>query len=140
MSDTVASEGMALLEELGISGTARGACWGEWLDTSGNGEVSVTTPADGSELGRVNLCSVDDYETVLGKCRERFETWRMVPAPQRGEVIRQLGEEFRKHKKALGALIAWEMGKIRSEGEGEVQEVIDDFVPALEKNRRHWHF
>jgi aldehyde dehydrogenase (NAD+) len=135
VSGTVASEGVALLEKLGITGTPLGACGKGWLDSAGDGEVIVTTPVDGSELGRVRLATEQDYETVLTRQLEAFQSWRMRPAPQRGEVIRQLGEEFRKYKKELGALIAWEMGKVRSEGEGEVQEVIDiaDFAVGLSR-------
>ncbi|MBZ0268771.1 aldehyde dehydrogenase family protein [bacterium] len=135
MSGTVASEGVKLLEQLGINGIPHAACWGQWVPGEGAGEVAVTTPVDGTEIGHVKLASAQDYDVVMGKLRERFETWRMVPAPKRGEVVRQLGNEFRKHKKELGALISWEMGKIRSEGEGEVQEIIDiaDFAVGLSR-------
>jgi L-aminoadipate-semialdehyde dehydrogenase len=135
MSDTMASGGVAILEELGITGVPLGACWGEWVKSAGAGQVVVTTPVDGSELGRLQLCTVDDYEEVMRHLSARFEAWRMTPAPRRGEIVRQLGNEFRKHKKELGALISWEMGKIRSEGEGEVQEVIDiaDFAVGLSR-------
>ncbi|MEZ5063168.1 MAG: aldehyde dehydrogenase family protein [bacterium] len=124
----------SVLEELGLTGVASGAAHGEWLSTGG-AEIASVTPVDGSELGRVRLATVEDYERVIARMSASFEQWRMLPAPRRGEIVRQLGEEFRRHKAALGALISWEMGKIRSEGEGEVQEVIDiaDFAVGLSR-------
>ncbi|MCA9751301.1 MAG: aldehyde dehydrogenase family protein, partial [Gemmatimonadetes bacterium] len=124
----------SVLEELGLTGVASGAAHGEWLPTGG-AEIASVTPVDGSELGRVRLATVEDYERVIARMGASFEQWRMLPAPRRGEIVRQLGEEFRRHKAALGALISWEMGKIRSEGEGEVQEVIDiaDFAVGLSR-------
>jgi aldehyde dehydrogenase (NAD+) len=124
----------SFLDELGVRGTSSGAAWGEWLDTSGE-TIGSHTPADGSEIGRVKLATRSEYEAVMAKAMDAFERWRQVPAPKRGEIIRLLGEEFRRHKAALGALISWEAGKIRSEGEGEVQEIIDiaDFAVGLSR-------
>jgi aldehyde dehydrogenase (NAD+) len=123
------------LAELGVEGTSLGACWGEWVETGAGAELASVNPADGKEIGRVKTASLDDYERVMRKATEAFETWRMRPAPKRGEVVRALAEEFRAHKKELGALISLEMGKIRSEGEGEVQEMIDmaDFSVGLSR-------
>ena len=131
---TATAEATALLESLGIQGVASGASDGDWLNTGGD-ELAVYTPVDGSEIGRVKMATVEDYEKVMGSMQTAFADWRMRPAPLRGEVVRQLGEEFRKYKSELGALISWEMGKIRSEGEGEVQEVIDiaDFAVGLSR-------
>jgi aldehyde dehydrogenase (NAD+) len=132
MSDTIARTSTDFLAELGIEKTNLGACWGEWVKTGG-AELASRTPFDDSEIARVKQATKDDYEAVMAKAGAAFETWRLRPAPQRGEVVRLMAEEFRKHKKALGALISWEMGKIRSEGEGEVQEMVDmaDFSVGL---------
>ena len=134
MTRTVAALESSFLDELGVRGTSPGAAWGEWLDTSGETIASIT-PVDGSEIGRVKLAGKQEYEVVVKKALAAFERWRQVPAPKRGEVVRLLGEEFRRHKAALGALISWEAGKIRSEGEGEVQEIIDiaDFAVGLSR-------
>ena len=76
-------------------------------------------------VAKVLQASEEDYEQIVKDAQTAFVDWRMVPAPKRGEVVRQLGEEMRKYKRQLGQLVAWEMGKILSEGEGEVQEAID---------------
>jgi aldehyde dehydrogenase (NAD+) len=125
----------AFLDTLGLVGDQDGAWAGDGpLPTTGD-LVEVHTPIDGSRIGGVRLANLADYETVLGAAQEAFGSWRAVPAPQRGEIIRQLGNELRKHKRELGALISLEMGKIRSEGEGEVQEAIDicDFAVGLSR-------
>ena len=123
------------LKTLGITGAQEGAYNGQWLRTTSGETLDVHTPIDGSVIGQVKLASVADYERVVVEAVEAFRAWRVVPAPQRGEVIRCLGEEFRRHKGELGALIALEMGKIRAEGEGEVQEAIDicDFAVGLSR-------
>jgi aldehyde dehydrogenase (NAD+) len=122
-----------LFESLGLSAENHGAFNGKWF---GHGtELKVTTPIDGSELATVAQCNDADYERVVEAARVAFNRWRMVPAPQRGEVVRQIGEELRRYKRALGALVTLEMGKIRAEGEGEVQEMIDicDFAVGLSR-------
>jgi len=112
------------LEKLGITNENRGAYCGDWLETSG-AMVDIITPIDGSVIASVRQASADDYERVVAKAAEAFEEWRMVPAPTRGETVRQIGQAFREYKSELGALVTLEMGKIRAEGEGEVQEMID---------------
>ena len=126
MTDTLAS--------LGVGSTSRGASTGTWLDTRGPELVSLN-PATGQPLGRVLQATADDYETVVKAAEEAFLSWRMVPAPRRGEIVRQLGEELRKKKDALGRLVSLEAGKILSEGRGEVQEMIDicDFAVGLSR-------
>ena len=123
------------LKTLGITGAQEGAFNGRWLTTTSGESVTVCTPIDGSVIGEVRLASRADYERVVTESVECFKSWRTVPAPQRGEVIRLLGEEFRKYKTELGSLIALEMGKIQAEGEGEVQECIDicDFAVGLSR-------
>jgi len=124
------------LETLGVAGTQQGAATGTWLTTTSGETVQVHTPIDGSRIGEVKLASRADYEQVIAAAQEAFVSWRTVPAPKRGELIRQLGEAFRANKEELGALISLEMGKIRAEGEGEVQECIDIFDFAVGLSRQ----
>src|ERR1044071_1079997 len=100
----------------------------------GNQVVSYN-PATGAELGRTLLASIADYEAVIAKASATFERWRRLPAPQRGEIVRQIGEELRAAKDDLGKLISLEAGKILAEGRGEVQEMIDiaDFACGLSR-------
>ncbi len=112
------------LEKLGIKEENSGAYCGEWLETSGK-TLDVVTPIDGTVIARVKQASKEDYEKVMTKADAAFKEWRMLPGPLRGEVVRQIGMEFRKYKAELGALVTLEMAKIRAEGEGEVQEMID---------------
>ena len=92
-------------------------------------------PTDGSELGRVRLAAEGDYDEVLRAATQSFERWRMLPAPQRGEIVREIGDELREAKDELGTLVTLEMGKILAEGKGEVQEMIDiaDFAAGLSR-------
>ena len=124
------------LKTLDLVGPQEGAGIGRWLETTSGKSLEVTTPIDGGVIGEVRLCSGDDYELVVQAAQAAFGKWRMVPAPLRGEIIRQLGNEFRKYKTELGSLIALEMGKIQAEGEGEVQECIDIFDFAVGLSRQ----
>lgn len=87
--------------------------------------VTSVNPATGKVIARVRAAKRDEYEYVLQKAVETFARWRQVPSPKRGEVVRLIGEQLRAHKDALGTLVALETGKIKSEGDGEVQEMID---------------
>ncbi len=100
----------------------------------GNSLVSYN-PATGDELGRVPLASTAEYDSVLVKASETLERWRMVPAPKRGEIVREIGDELRKGKTELGRMVTLEAGKIVAEGQGEVQEMIDvaDFACGLSR-------
>ena len=122
------------LDALGVLPTSRGASSGTWLETRGAALISHN-PSTGEPLGRVLQAEASDYEAVVAAATAAFQTWRMVPAPQRGEVVRQLGEELRANKEALGRLVSLEAGKILSEGLGEVQEMIDicDFAVGLSR-------
>ncbi len=92
----------------------------------GSGDViDVISPINNKVIGKVACTDKNNYEASATRAVSVFHEWRQIPAPKRGEIVRQIGEEFRVHKKELGALISLEMGKILSEGEGEVQEVID---------------
>ncbi len=123
-----------LLEELGIGREPSGACTGEWIDTSGSPLVSAN-PTTGEPIATVRQAAAAEYERVLAAAGEAFASWRMVPAPKRGEIVRQLGEELRAFKEPLGRLVSLENGKILSEGLGEVQEMIDicDFAVGLSR-------
>ncbi len=122
-----------VLTELGIDPVNAGAFAGDWL---GNGEpVTCTSPIDGRRLATVRQATAADYETVIKRAHQAFLSWRTVPAPRRGEVIRQLGDALRRKQDALGSLVTIEMGKIKAEGDGEVQEMIDicDFAVGLSR-------
>jgi len=123
----------ALLGQLGIEALNDGAFSGEWH--SQGASLESLSPIDGNPLAAVRFANQADYERVIERARAAFMSWRSVPAPKRGEVVRQIGAELRQHKKALGALVTLEMGKIRAEGEGEVQEMIDicDFAVGLSR-------
>jgi aldehyde dehydrogenase (NAD+) len=99
------------------------------------GTISVRSPIDGAELGSVASTSATDAAAAIGQAHASFLRWREVPAPRRGELVRLLGEELRAHKEALGRLVTLEVGKIASEGLGEVQEMIDicDFAVGLSR-------
>jgi aldehyde dehydrogenase (NAD+) len=126
---------LATLKALGLEGDQNGASTGaEWINT--NGEIIESySPADGKLIGKSRQATADDYETIINRAQEAFLQWRTVPAPKRGEVVRQIGDELRKNKEHLGRLVSYEMGKIYQEGLGEVQEMIDicDFAVGLSR-------
>jgi len=124
MTVATSSEIQKLLDSLGIADDNPGAFDGAWIDTGGERLESIN-PATGEGIAAVRLATEDDYERVARSAVRAFEEWRTWPAPRRGEVVRQLGEELRRHKEALGRLVTLEVGKILSEGLGEVQEMID---------------
>jgi aldehyde dehydrogenase (NAD+) len=114
-----------LLERLGIKDINPGVTTGtEWFDTDGALTSSVS-PIDGNEIAKVKNATLDDYEKVIAKAQDAFNVWREIPAPKRGEIVRQIGLAIREAKEDLGKLVTLEMGKIYQEGLGEVQEMID---------------
>lgn len=123
------------LAALGIQEFNNGASTGtQWLNT--NGEIIESySPADGALIGKVKQATSEDYERIIQLSEAAFKEWRMWPAPKRGEVVRQIGNELRKYKEPLGKLVSYEMGKIYQEGLGEVQEMIDicDFAVGLSR-------
>jgi len=125
------------LRELGIQDANPGACAGpdDWNSTQGHELLPVVTPIDGSVIATVTLASESDYEHVVKTAQESFLKWRMTPAPVRGQVVREIGDEFRNYKEPLGRLVTLEMGKIFAEGMGEIQEAIDiaDFAVGLSR-------
>ena len=124
----------AHLAQLGLQASNPGTQIGNENSGVGNAIQSIS-PVDGSLIGSTGVCSADDYERAISAAVEAGKTWRTVPAPQRGEVVRLYGEALRKHKDALGALVSFEMGKSLQEGLGEVQEMIDicDFAVGLSR-------
>ncbi|UYQ95259.1 aldehyde dehydrogenase family protein [Chitinophaga horti] len=106
----------------------------DWLPGSG-GNIATWSPVDGASLTTVTAASREDYDQVMAKAQEAFLYWRTIPAPARGEVVRQIGMALREHKDALGKLVSYEMGKSLQEGWGEVQEMIDicDFAVGLSR-------
>lgn len=99
------------------------------------GDLVATSPVDGSELGRLRAHTPEQVSAMIGDAQAAFEQWRSVPAPVRGHLVRELGELLREHKEVLGELVSIEAGKIRSEGLGEVQEMIDicEFAVGLSR-------
>ncbi len=115
----------SILEKLGINKENSGVSTGKnWFDGKGD-TYSSYTPVDGSLIASVRGASGEEYDIVMEKSAEAFKEWRTWPAPKRGEVVRQIGNEFRKYKDELGRLVSYEMGKSLQEGWGEVQEMID---------------
>ena len=119
---------------LGLREVNPGAFAGGWLSATG-GELTVESPTTAESIGAVQRASAYDYEAVVTSAQETFAAWRMLPAPKRGDYVRQIGSALRDNKRALGGLVALEMGKILAEGEGEVQEMIDitDFAVGLSR-------
>jgi len=124
-----------ILEKLHIEAVNSGACYGDWIPQPSGGELESINPASGEALAKVLRAGPEDYEYVVSRAQEAFLEWRMVPAPRRGEIVREIGNELRAHKNELGALVSLEMGKILPEGQGEVQEMIDvaDFAVGLSR-------
>ncbi|MXX84135.1 MAG: aldehyde dehydrogenase family protein [Chloroflexi bacterium] len=124
-----------ILKALGIQTINPGACTGADGWTGGGESLLSLNPASNAPIATVAQATSADYERVIAEAVAAFHNWRMIPAPKRGEVIRELGDELRQHKTALGELVTLENGKIRSEGLGEVQEMIDicDFAVGLSR-------
>jgi len=121
---TPSSDISKLLAALDLQAENAGAFDGTWITTHGE-RVESLNPANGEVLGTVRLANAEDYDRVAAASVAAFEAWRQWPAPKRGEIVRQLGDELRQHKAELGRLVSLEIGKVLSEGLGEVQEMID---------------
>ena len=125
-----------VLARLGIQKNNPGSSTGiNWLQTAGANVLESYSPADGKKIAAVSTTTADEYETIITTAQAAFEVWRKIPAPRRGEIIRQYGNKLREHKEDLGKLVSYEMGKILQEGLGEVQEMIDicDFAVGLSR-------
>ena len=123
------------LKALGLKDINPGAGTGtRWSESDGE-IISSYSPADGTLIGKVKQATADDYEKTLRTAEEAFKVWRNMPAPKRGEIVRQIGDQLRKYKDPLGKLVSYEMGKSLQEGLGEVQEMIDicDFAVGLSR-------
>jgi len=144
-----------VFQALGLTEHNSGVFAGEWLEATGE-QIEVVNPTNGEPLASVTMASADDYDLVVANSVETFERWRLLPAPQRGQYVRRLGDALREKIEPLGALVTLEMGKIYPEGVGEVQEMVDicDFavglsrqlygntMPSERPNHRmyeHWH-
>jgi len=124
-----------VLSELGIKQMNPGTFTGsEWINGGGK-QLDSHSPVDGKLIASTNQTSAETFEKVIQTAQSAFLEWRLVPAPKRGEVVRQIAEELRKNKESLGALVSYEMGKSLQEGMGEVQEMIDicDFAVGLSR-------
>ena len=125
-----------VLKNLGIEAVNDAVSTGlHWRSSKTAVKKTIYSPVDGHAIAQVNFATADDYEQVMATASKAFLDWRMMPAPKRGEIVRQLGEELRKHKDDLGKLVSYEMGKSLQEGWGEVQEMIDicDFAVGLSR-------
>lgn len=131
----MSSRVQSLLQKLHLAERNLGTCTGpEWLTTSGEW-IPSHDPSTGDVIAHVQLADLAAYNQTVAVAQKAFESWRMVPAPKRGDVIRDLGNILREYKEPLGELVSLEMGKIRPEGLGEVQEMIDicDFAVGLSR-------
>jgi L-aminoadipate-semialdehyde dehydrogenase len=124
----------SIFTALGLEDTNSGAYAAGWVDTGG-ADLVVENPATGEQIATVTRATAADYERVIASAEDAFVGWRMLPAPERGQYVRAFGDLLREYKVPLGALVALEMGKIKAEGEGEVQEMIDicDFAVGLSR-------
>ncbi|MDH3944989.1 MAG: aldehyde dehydrogenase family protein [Anaerolineae bacterium] len=127
----------ALLKELQIKDVNPGACSGPdaWISDPKGKELTSYNPATGEPIAKITQATAATYDTISDAAHQAFLSWRSVPAPKRGEVVRDLGDALRAKKEALGDLVSLEMGKIKAEGLGEVQEMIDicDFSVGLSR-------
>ncbi|MBC7875471.1 MAG: aldehyde dehydrogenase family protein, partial [Ferruginibacter sp.] len=126
---------MDFLKTLGLGTSNEGVSTGNnWIKSSGE-KIDSFSPVDGKKIGSVTTANKASYDAVIRKAGEAFASWRLVPAPKRGEIVRQIGEALREKKEPLGKLVSYEMGKSLQEGYGEVQEMIDicDFAVGLSR-------
>src|SRR6266567_1822413 len=126
--DSLVAETTAILGRLGVR------------DLPADGDLIARSPITGGELARIRSHTAEDVSAIVGRAHDAFAQWRSVPAPARGALVRELGELLRQHKDDLGALVSIEAGKIRSEGLGEVQEMIDicDLARGRLVGRARW--
>ena len=128
---------MEFLKKLGIEKENQGVSTGiEWLDGGSDTPLNVLSPVDGKVIAQVFTATETAYEQVVEKAHQAFLKWRLVPAPKRGEIVRQIGDQLRIYKEPLGALVSYETGKSLQEGRGEVQEMIDICDFAVGQSRQ----
>lgn len=138
MSETLTANSFGIkdvLEELGIKENNYGASTGLKHTMTTGKKIDSYSPVDGQLIGSVNAATAEDFQKTMATAEEAFKVWRLMPAPKRGEIVRQMGDELRKYKEPLGKLVSFEMGKSLQEGLGEVQEMIDicDFAVGLSR-------
>ncbi len=115
-----------ILDRLGLEAVNAGTWFGNESSEDSSAElIESYNPATGELIASVRSSTAAEYEQIVAKANEAFIEWRKIPAPVRGEAVRRIGNALREHKDALGSLVALEMGKIKAEGDGEVQEMID---------------
>lgn len=132
---------MEFLEKLGIREKNFGSSTGtKWNETKDQGELKIYSPTNGKYIASVYQASEKDYDAILLQAGEAFKYWRKVPAPKRGEIVRQIGNKLREYKPYLGRLVSYEMGKSLQEGLGEVQEMIDICDFAVGQSRQLYGF
>lgn len=132
---------MEFLKKLGIKEKNFGSSTGtKWNETTDQNELKIYSPATGEFIASVYQASEKDLENVMQAASEAFKVWRTVPAPKRGEVVRQIGNKLREFKQELGTLVSFEMGKSLQEGLGEVQEMIDICDFAVGQSRQLYGF
>lgn len=124
------------LLKLGINEINQGICTGINWNSSTEDLLSSHSPVDGAKIADIQPATLEDYNKVIELAKETFPEWRKVPAPQRGEIVRQIGLELRKYKEPLAMLVSYEMGKVYQEGLGEVQEMIDICDFAVGQSRQ----
>lgn len=132
---------MEFLKILGIKEKNFGSCTGtKWNETTSEGELKIYSPTNGKYIASVYQASEQDYENIIKTGEEAFKAWRKIPAPKRGEIVRQIGLKLREFKRPLGTLVSYEMGKSLQEGMGEVQEMIDICDFSLGQSRQLYGF
>jgi aldehyde dehydrogenase (NAD+) len=125
-----------VLKDLGIGPVLESACTGtNWISALGTKTRDIVSPVDGKKINKVIFGGDTEYEAILKRAESAFQHWKEIPAPKRGEIVRQIGNALREQKKNLGALVSYEMGKSLQEGLGEVQEMIDicDYAVGLSR-------
>ncbi len=132
---------MQFLKELGIEKNNFGSSTGlRWNKSKSEGQLKIHSPVDGKLIASVYQASGKDYDNVIKTAEKAFKEWRMIPAPKRGEIVRQIGNRLREYKEPLGTLVSYEMGKSLQEGLGEVQEMIDICDFAVGQSRQLYGF
>ncbi|RLC50084.1 MAG: aldehyde dehydrogenase family protein [Candidatus Cloacimonadota bacterium] len=132
---------MDFLKTLGIKDKNFGSSTGtKWIESTSSAELKISSPTNGDYIASVYQASEEDYEKLITTAEEAFKFWRTVPAPGRGEIVRQIGLKLREYKEPLGTLVSFEMGKSLQEGLGEVQEMIDICDFAVGQSRQLYGF
>lgn len=125
-----------VFKQLGLKKECESVCTGvNWINAVASEKRTIISPVDGEKIGTVNYATTTEYEAILKRSNDAKKIWQAIPAPKRGEIVRQYGNVLRENKEALGTIVSYEMGKSLQEGMGEVQEMIDicDFAVGLSR-------